>query len=127
MDASGRVSTAAIKSELAKVYLTMAGQPLNKGATYYKLAADKAKEVIDYSAGNQASLGLFANYGALHDAKNDNKVEHLFGIQYNDAAGSGNPCSHLIYLCTSHWFLKLMELERLFQRPVFMARMRQEI
>lgn len=91
MDASGRVSTAAIKSELAKVYLTMAGQPLNKGAAYYKLAADKAKEVIDYSTGNPASLGLFSDYGAMHDAKNDNKVEHLFGIQYNDAAGAGNP------------------------------------
>jgi hypothetical protein len=91
MDASGRVSTAAIKSELAKVYLTMAGQPLNKGAAYYKLAADKAKEVIDYSTANPTSLGLFPSYAALHDAKNDNKLEHLFGIQYNDAAGAGNP------------------------------------
>jgi len=91
MDASGRVSTAAVKTQLAKVYLTMAGQPLNKGAAYYKLSADKAKEVIDYAAGNPSSLGLFANYAAIHDAKNDNKTEHLFGIQYNDAAGAGNP------------------------------------
>lgn len=91
MDASGRVSTAAIKSQLAKVYLTMAGQPLNKGAAYYKLAADKAKEVIDYATSNPTVLGLYPAYSALHDAKNDNKLEHLFGIQYNDAAGSGNP------------------------------------
>lgn len=90
MDASGRVSTAAIKTELAKVYLTMAGQPLNKGAAYYRLATDKAKEVIDYSTANPATLGLFPTYGAIHDAKNDNKLEHLFGIQYNDAAGAGN-------------------------------------
>ncbi|WP_316832775.1 RagB/SusD family nutrient uptake outer membrane protein [Pedobacter aquatilis] len=97
MDASGRVSTAAIKTQLAKVYLTMAGQPLNKGAAYYKLAADKSKEVIDYATANPSSLGLFANYAAIHDAKNDNKTEHLFGIQYNDAAGSGNPLQS-IYL-----------------------------
>lgn len=91
MDATGRVSTAAIKTELAKVYLTMAGQPLNKGTAYYKLAADKAKEVIDYSTANPTTLGLFPTYAALHDAKNDNKLEHLFGVQYNDAAGAGNP------------------------------------
>jgi len=91
MDASGRVSTAAIKTQLAKVYLTMAGQPLNKGTEYYRLAATKAKEVIDYSTANPTVLGLFPTYAALHDAKNDNKVEHLFGIQYNDAAGAGNP------------------------------------
>lgn len=54
-------------------------------------AATKAKEVIDYSTANPTTLGLFPNYAALHDAKNDNKVEHLFGIQYNDAAGAGNP------------------------------------
>lgn len=91
MDASGRTSTAAIKTELAKVYLTMAGQPLNLGAAYYKLAADKAKEVIDYSTSNPSSLGLFTSYAAIHNATNDNKIEHLFGIQYNDAAGAGNP------------------------------------
>jgi hypothetical protein len=39
-DATGRASMGAVKSLLAEVYLTMAGQPLNKGAAYYKLAAD---------------------------------------------------------------------------------------
>ncbi|MEO6549692.1 MAG: RagB/SusD family nutrient uptake outer membrane protein [Ferruginibacter sp.] len=97
MDASGRVSTAAIKSELAKVYLTMAGQPLNKGAAYYKLAADKAKEVVDYANANPASINLFATYIDLHNAANDNKLENIFSIQYNDAAGSGNPLQS-IYL-----------------------------
>src|SRR5690606_25949371 len=38
---SGRVSQGAIKALLAKVYLTMAGYPLQKGAEYYKLAAEK--------------------------------------------------------------------------------------
>lgn len=45
-DESGRVSQAAVKSLLAKVYLTMAGNPLNETARYAD-AASKAKEVID--------------------------------------------------------------------------------
>ena len=51
-DGSGLASQAAVKSLLAKVYLTMAGQPLNKGAEYYQKAAAKAKEVIDYAIAN---------------------------------------------------------------------------
>ena len=49
MDISGRVNLAAVKTQLAKVYLTMASFPLSKGASHYKLAADKAFEVITYS------------------------------------------------------------------------------
>src|SRR5665647_575127 len=59
MDASGRISLAAVKAQLSKVYLTMAGQPLNKGAAYYKLAADKALEVITYSNANPTQINLF--------------------------------------------------------------------
>lgn len=56
MDATGRVSLAAVKSQLSKVYLTMAGYPLNKGATHYKLAANKAYEVITYANANPMHL-----------------------------------------------------------------------
>src|SRR5690606_23997410 len=41
-DEGGRVSTGAVKSLLANVYLTMAGYPLNKGSEYYALARDKS-------------------------------------------------------------------------------------
>ena len=82
MDASGRVSLAAVKAQLSKVYLTMAGQPLNKGAAYYKLAADKAKEVIDYSNANPAEINLFSTYGDIHSVAQENKLEHLFELQY---------------------------------------------
>lgn len=82
-DATGRVSTAAIKAQLAKVYLTMAGQPLNKGAAYYKLAADKAKEVIAYAGTNPTVINLFPTYYDLHNPAQNNKLEHLFEIQYN--------------------------------------------
>ena len=43
MDVSGRVCAAAVKAQLSRVYLTMAGFPLKKGTSHYTLAAAKAK------------------------------------------------------------------------------------
>ncbi len=43
----GAVTTGAAKSVLAKVYLQMAGFPVNGGTEYYAKARDKAKEIID--------------------------------------------------------------------------------
>lgn len=87
-DASGLASLAAVKSLLAKVYLTMAGQPLNKGAEYYQLAASKAKEVIDYAVANPGKISLFPSYDNLHDPATENSLEHIFMAQY--AAGIAN-------------------------------------
>ncbi len=88
MDATGLASQAAVKSLLAKVYLTMAGQPLNKGAAYYQKAAAKAKEVMDYAAANPSKIALFPSYDDLHNPAKENTLEHLFMIQY--AAGIAN-------------------------------------
>jgi len=76
-DKTGKASTGAAKSLLASVYLTMAGQPLNKGNAYYTLAAEKAKEVID---GNYYTL--FDNYLYLHDRAHKNQDELIFQVQY---------------------------------------------
>ncbi|MCF6401776.1 RagB/SusD family nutrient uptake outer membrane protein [Chitinophaga filiformis] len=95
MDASGRVGLAAIKTELAKVYLTMAGYPLEKGLEYYKMAAAKAKEVLDYAKTNTGQINLFDAYSQLHDVTNNNKVEHLFEVQYL-ADIEGNPMQSLM-------------------------------
>jgi hypothetical protein len=76
-DRKGKVSLGAVKSLLASVYLTMAGQPLNKGTAYYTLAADKAKEVID-----GAGYSLFADYYFLHDRAHKNQGELIFQVQY---------------------------------------------
>lgn len=89
-DVSGRVNRAAVKSLLAKVYLTMAGQPLNKGAEYYRLAADKAKDVID-----NAGIELFDSYADLHSLEQENREEHIFQIQYL-ATVAGNPMQALL-------------------------------
>jgi len=89
-DATGRVSQSAAKSLLAKVYLTMAGYPLNKGAEYYTLAAAKAKEVID----NAGTIDLFDTYREMHDPANNNKVEHIFSLQYNSDVAE-NPMGNM--------------------------------
>ncbi|WP_460671392.1 RagB/SusD family nutrient uptake outer membrane protein [Larkinella ripae] len=77
LDKAGRVSMGAVKSLLAGVYLTMAGYPLQKGAEYYKKAADKANEVI---TSNQYSL--FASYDDLHDPTKKNTGENIFMVQF---------------------------------------------
>lgn len=76
-DNSGRASMGAVKALLAKVYLTMAGAPLNKGTAHYKLAADKAAEVI-----NSGAFRLFDTYNELHSIAQENRGEHIFQIQY---------------------------------------------
>ncbi|MBM1106348.1 RagB/SusD family nutrient uptake outer membrane protein [Aurantibacter crassamenti] len=88
-DESGRVSQAAVKTLLSKVYLTMAGQPLNETARYAE-AATKAKEVID----NAGTIRLFDTYGELHDENLNNTGEHIFSLQYNDLV-AGNPMGNM--------------------------------
>ncbi|TAE40314.1 MAG: RagB/SusD family nutrient uptake outer membrane protein [Runella slithyformis] len=94
MDLSGRVNLAAAKAQLARVYLTMAGFPLNKGASHYKLAADKALEVITYANANSGTINLFPTYEDTRRESFKNRVEHLFMLQYN-AVVSGNPMDNM--------------------------------
>ena len=94
MDVSGRVGLAAVKAQLARVYLTMAGFPLSKGATHFKLAADKALEVITYANSNPTTINLFPTYLEVHRENLKNRVEHLFMIQYNTLV-AGNPMGNM--------------------------------
>lgn len=89
-DITGRVSQSAAKALLSKVYLTMAGQPLNLGAEYYQLAANKSKEIID----NAGPLDLFDTYMEVHDETLGNQVEHIFMLQYNNLVAS-NPMGNM--------------------------------
>lgn len=89
-ETNGRATQMAVKSLLSKVYLTMAGFPLSKGASHYKLAADKAFEVITYATANPATLNLFTTYKQVHQESLKNRIEHIFQIQYNIAV-AGNP------------------------------------
>lgn len=83
MVGSGRVSLAAVKSQLAFVYLTMAGYPLNKGSEFYAKAAEKAGEVIAFAASNPGTLNLFPDYAAFRDPAMKNVVEQIFMIQFH--------------------------------------------
>jgi starch-binding outer membrane protein, SusD/RagB family len=94
MNLNGRVGLGAVKAQLAKVYLTMAGFPLSKGATHYKLAADEALEVVTYANANPTVIGLFPTYLNVHDERLENRVEHLFSLQYNVAV-AGNPMENM--------------------------------
>ena len=89
-DASGRVSTSAVKSLLAKVYLTMAGYPLNQ-TEHYANAASKAKEVIDTAGG----IDLFDTYEDIRNPNLENQVGHIFSIQYN-GSDAGNPMQDML-------------------------------
>lgn len=84
-DVSGKVSLGAVKSLLAKVYLTMAGFPLKKGNEYYDLAAKKAAEVID-----SKQFKLFSTYADLHDPAKKNIEENIFMIQYKTQVTPSN-------------------------------------
>ncbi|MFN8345518.1 MAG: RagB/SusD family nutrient uptake outer membrane protein [Spirosomataceae bacterium] len=94
MDVSGRVNMAAVKTQLSRVYLTMAGFPLSKGAAYYKLAADKALEVITYANANPGTINLFTSYEDVHKESTENRLEHLFMLQYNTVV-AGNPMDNM--------------------------------
>lgn len=72
----GRVAKGAVKSLLTKVYLTMAGYPLQQGMEYYKKAYEQAKTVV---VSNQ--FYLFDNYAALRDVANENSGEYIWMVQ----------------------------------------------
>ncbi len=92
-DVSGRVNMGAIKSLLARVYITMAGYPLEGGQEYYDLAYTKAKEVIDSD-----EFELFTKYSDLRNPIKENKGEHIFMLQREaETAGSTFHFSFLPY------------------------------
>ena len=90
-DISGKASMGAVKSLLAKVYLTMAGYPLQKGAAYYDLAAKKAEEVID-----SKQFKLFDTYADLHNPAKKNVDENIFMIQFKTQIVPGSWQSAII-------------------------------
>lgn len=92
----GRPTQGAAKALLAKVYLTMAGWPL-EDASNYALARDKAKEVMD--AGTYA---LEANFADLWvQANRLTNTEFIFGF-YGSIENDGAVSSHM-HTASRHW------------------------
>ena len=73
----GRVTKGGATALLGKVYMTMAGFPLNKGTEYYNLAITQFEEVI-----NDPKYSLVPSYKDLFDVTKKNSSESLFEIQY---------------------------------------------
>lgn len=80
----GRIVKAGAQGLLGKVYMTMAGFPLNKGNEYYNLAIQKFSEVI-----NNPKFSLVNSYKDLFDVTKKNSTESLFEIQYKKGSPNG--------------------------------------
>ena len=87
----GHVSKGAVKSLLAKVYLTMAGYPLQDAAKY-DLAYAKAKEVYESGA-----YSLYSNPTDIAASGNRNKKEAIFTSQYKHDKDWSSPL-HCLFL-----------------------------
>lgn len=81
----GRVTKGGATGLLGKVYMTMAGYPLNKGNEYYNLAIKQFEKVI-----NNPLHSLEPSYKDLFDINNKNTAESLFEIQYKKGAPGGS-------------------------------------
>lgn len=79
--ATGRATSSAASGLLAKVYLTMAGHPLNKGVSHFTLARDYAKKVMDLGI-----YQLLPDYGDIFHSLNKNNREWLFSVQFSKTA-----------------------------------------
>lgn len=87
------VTKQATQATLSAVYMAMAGYPLNKGTEYYKLAADKAKAVID----NNGSYGFYLDdeWSHVYSIAHNYNKETLVGIDNNWNNGSWDHDSQL--------------------------------
>lgn len=80
----GRVTKGGAKGLLGKVYMTMAGFPLNKGKEYYSLASQKFQEVV-----TDSKYSLVPSYKDLFDVTKKNSKESLFEVQYKKGSPNG--------------------------------------
>ena len=87
------VTKQATQATLSAVYMAMAGYPLNKGTEYYKLAADKAKAVID----NNGTYGFYLDdeWSHVYSIAHNYNKETLVGIDNNYINGSWDHDSEL--------------------------------
>jgi hypothetical protein len=90
---NGRPTSGAAKALLAKVYLTMAGWPLEKTENY-ALARDKAKELIDV-------YSLEPNFEDLWKEENKFNNEIIFAF-YGSKESDGISGSHM-HTASKHW------------------------
>ncbi len=84
---NGEVSKGFIKSLLADVYLTYAGNPVNAGQAAYVESAKRSKEVVDLKG---STFDLFNEYTDMIIPANKNSREFIFQVQF-DKINRNNP------------------------------------
>lgn len=75
----GRVTAGTAKAMLGKVYLTMAGKPLNKNDHFQK-AVDKLKEVVNAAA--TYNFGLVSDFKSIFSTSNEVNQEVVLAFRY---------------------------------------------
>lgn len=80
----GRATKGGAIGLLGKVYMTMAGYPLNRGNEYYSKAIEQFRKIT-----NNSQYALEPTYSALFDVSNKNTAESLFEVQYKKGAPGG--------------------------------------
>jgi hypothetical protein len=97
----GQATSGAAQALLGKIYMLMAGYPLNKGKEFYTLAANEFKPVIGIGASSPYSL--VPNYKDLWDPLKKNSVESIIEIQFKSGSPGrpsswSNSCLPLLYI-----------------------------
>ncbi|PMD98850.1 RagB/SusD family nutrient uptake outer membrane protein [Siphonobacter sp. BAB-5405] len=87
----GRVSAGTAKAMLGKVYLQMAGRPLNK-TEYYQRAAEKLQEVVGAENEAKYNFGLMDDFRDVFSLENERNKELVlsFGYFINSSNPNGN-------------------------------------
>jgi hypothetical protein len=80
-DDLGRISAGAAKALLGKVYLTMAGLPLNNVPCFQK-AVDKLNEVVGPAGEAMYNFGLLPNFSDIFSISNKRNKEVVFSFSY---------------------------------------------
>ncbi len=77
----GRATAGFAHGLLIKVYLTMAGAPLNKGMSHYELALKEANDFISFSDTQKYPYKLVSQYKNVFREINENNTEIIFDAQ----------------------------------------------
>lgn len=92
------ISEQAVKSVLTAVYMNMAGYPLNK-TEYYKMAADKAKEVYDGVKSGKYPHALAPQWKDVYSYGNNFSSEQIVTVSYIATPGNMSNSSSQFSLC----------------------------
>lgn len=93
----GRIAVGTAKAMLGKVYLHMAGKPLNK-TEYFKMSADKLLEVVGAANEAKYNFGLIDEYPDIFSLQNERNKEILLSFGYFISSANSNASIYPFFL-----------------------------